>query len=256
MTGATSGIGKAFAQLLASEGHNLVLVGRNVDELNRITGVEKAKHPCEIISLSLDLTEKNAVDQLAAELRDRQIVPDYIINSAGAGLVGAVCELAAADQLALIDLNVRAMSAVVMAFLPQMVARGSGGILNISSTAAFLPGPYMSVYYATKAFVESFTSGLRDELKGSGVGVVSVCPGPVDTNFQERAGIDTKRLSYRMMQPLSANEVAQTAWIGLRAGNGRVVPGIINQITVYVAKILPAFAVLPFVRWFQKPNQH
>lgn len=255
VTGATSGIGKAFAQLLASEGHNLVLVARNADELNRIAGVEISKNQCEVVPLSIDLTQKNAVEQLAAEMDKRGIVPDFIINNAGAGLNGAICDLDAGDQLSIIDLNVRAMSAVVFAFLPKMLTRGSGGIINISSMAAFLPGPYMAVYYASKAYVQSFTTSLRDEVKDSEITVMSVCPGLVDTNFQARAGVDTKRFSYKLMQPLSANEVAQTAWYGFKAGNRQVVPGIINQIAVVAAKILPDFVLIPIVRWFQKPKR-
>ena len=256
ITGASSGIGKAFAELLAAEDYDLVLVARNGDELNRIAGLEMTKNETRVIPVALDLSEADAVDRLVAEMAERNIKPDVIINSAGVGLVGEVAKLSVEDQLNMIDLNIRALSAITMRFLPDMVAANAGGIINVSSVAAFLPGPYMSVYYATKAYVQSFSDGLANELKGTKVRVMSLCPGPVDTGFQSTAGMDTKRWTYKLAMPKTADEVAQAGWAGYKAGNKTVFPGLFDMLTAWTAKILPKMALMPVIRFFQKPKQH
>jgi len=255
ITGASSGIGKAFAELLASEDYDLVLVSRNVDELNRIAGMEMTRNQTKVIPISLDLTELHAVDKLVGELAERGISPDVVINNAGVGLVGEVCKLEVEAQLKMIDLNVRAMSDVAMKLLPEMLARNSGGIINVSSVVAFLPGPYMSVYYASKAFVQSFSDSLAEELKDTKVQVMALCPGPVDTAFQATAGLDTERWFYKLLMPKTPESVAQAGWAGYKAGNRVVFPGLAELLTAWAGKMLPKLVLRPFIKLLQKPKQ-
>jgi len=255
ITGASGGIGKAFAEILAGENYDLVLVARNIDELNRIAGMEMTKNQTKVIPLALDLSKIDAVDALVAELAERDIQPDIIINNAGVGLVGEAAELSAEKQLQMIDLNIRSLTAITLNFLPAMKQRNAGGIINVSSVAAFLPGPYMSVYYASKAYVQSFSDSLAEELKASKVQVMTLCPGPVDTGFQSAAGLDTERWAFKMMAPKSAHEVAQAGWAGFKAGNKTVFPGLLDMLTAWSAKILPKALFMPVIKLFQKPKQ-
>jgi len=254
ITGASSGIGKAFAEILSAEDYDLVLVARNIDELNRIAGMEMTKHGTKVIPVKLDLIQPGAIDKLMAELKERKINPDILINNAGIGLNGNVVELSTTDQLQMIDLNARSLTEMTMKFLPAMIKRGSGGIINVSSVAAFLPGPYMSVYYATKAYVQSFSKGLTHELKGTKIRLMTLCPGPVETQFQSTAGLDTNRLVFKLMMPRSAHDVAQAGWSGFKAGNNNVYPGLMDMLTAWSAKMLPHFLLMPLIKLFQKPK--
>ncbi len=255
ITGASSGIGKAFAELLATVGYDLVLVARNIDELNRIAGMEMTRNQTKVVTISLDLSKLDAVDKLAGELAERKIEPDIIVNNAGFGLVGEATELSSEQQLQMIDLNIRALTAITLKFLPAMKDRDGAGIINVSSIAAFLPGPYMSVYYATKAYVQSFTESLTEELKGNKVKIMALCPGPVDTGFQSTAGLDTSRWVFKLMAPKTAREVAQAGWAGFKAGNKTVFPGLVDLLTSWVAKFAPKVLLMPFIKLFQKPKQ-
>jgi len=256
ITGASSGIGKAFAELLSSLDYDLVLVSRNIDELNRIVGMEMTRNQTIVVPICLDLSQHDAVDRLFIELAERHIIPDLVINSAGVGMVGEVSELPVKDQLAMIDLNIRALSELTMRFLPEMIARNSGGIINVSSVTAFLPGPYMSVYYASKAYVQSFSDSVAEELKGTKVRMMSICPGPVDTAFQATAGLDTERWVYKMSMPKTAQEVAEAGWAGYKAGNRVVFPGLSDMLAAWMGKIMPKLVLRPIIKLFQKPRQH
>lgn len=255
ITGASGGIGKAFAEILSAEDYDLVLVARSGDELNRIAGIEMSRNQTGVTAIPLDLSLPQSADELVKELASRNIVPDIVINNAGVGMVGALADLPAERQLNMIDLNVRALTAITMAVVPDMVARNDGGIINVSSVAAFTPGPYMSVYYASKAFVQSFSDGLAHELKDSKVRVMTLCPGPVDTQFQATAGLDTSRWVYKMMMPKTPQEVAQAGWAGFKAGNKRVYPGLFDMLAAWSSRILPQPVMLAMVRFFQKPKQ-
>lgn len=254
ITGASGGIGKAFAELLANDGYDLILVARSGDELNRIAGMEMTRNETKTIVLPMDLAADGAVDKLVADLKERAIVPDIIINNAGIGLVGETAKLPIEKQMAIIDLNIKALTKICLRFVPQMIERGTGGIINVSSVAAFMPGPYMSVYYASKAYVQSFSDGLANELRNTKIKVMTLCPGPVDTGFQANANMDTKRLVYKLMGPKSAHDVALDGWAGFKAGNKVVVPGIMNLLTVWSAKFMPKALMMPIVRLFQKPK--
>ena len=255
ITGATGGIGKAFAELLAAKGHeHLFLVARNGDELNRIVGVETARHQVSVHTLSLDLGRHDAGELIAGELTARGLCPEVIINNAGFGLAGRADSLPLEEQIAMIDVNIRALSDLTLRFLPGMVKRGKGGVINVSSVAAFMPGPYMASYYASKAYVLSFTQALAREVKGSGVTITALCPGPVSTGFQDRAALDTSRLVYRLSRPQSASEVAAAGWSGFCDGKTVVYPRASDMVMAWAGKLLPGAAMMPLIEIFQKPK--
>ena len=178
------------------------------------------------------LVRAQGCERLAGELGDRGFVPDVVINNAGFGLAGKAAELDAQEQLRMIDLNIRALTDLTLRFLPGMLARRRGGIINVASVAAFMPGPGMAVYFASKAYVLSFTDALAEELRGTGVHATSLCPGPVETGFQQRAGMRTGQHAGRV-KPLSAAEVAAAGWTAFNKGERMMVPGFANKLAAY-----------------------
>jgi len=245
VTGASGGIGEAFAHVLAAEGYALVLTARQEQELNRVRGVIAAKHQVPVTVIAMDLGAAGACDRLASELAARDLAPDLVVNNAGFGLVGPAAELEAAGQLAMIDLNVRALTDLSLRFLPAMLARKSGGILNVASTGAFMPGPNMAVYYATKNYVLAFSDALHEELKGSGVTVTTVCPGPVETGFQHRAGMRSRAMAGGGMKSV---DVAHQAMDAFQRGERMVIPAGMNKLIAYSMRGAPRRMILPLIR--------
>jgi hypothetical protein len=243
ITGASGGIGEAFAHLLAGKGYDLALGARNEAELNRVAGVASGRDGISASIIPADLSAPGGSDALAEQLAARG-TPDVLINNAGFGLVGPVAELDRDQQLAMIDLNVRALTDLTVRFLPEMLKRGSGGIINVASTAVFLPGPNMAVYFATKAFVTSFSDAVAEEIKGSGVIVMSLCPGPVATGFQARAGMRDFKAS-RTANVMSAEEVAAAGWTAFERGARMEIPGALNKLTAYATRGAPRRILLP-----------
>lgn len=247
ITGASGGIGEAFAGFLAGEGYSLGLVARNEGELNRVRGVISARHQVEIEVFQLDLGLSESGGRLAASLEQRGFVPDILINNAGFGLAGHAVDLAREEQLRMIDLNIRALTDLSLRFLPAMIAKRSGGVLNVASVAGFMPGPGMAVYFATKAYVLSFSDALSEELRGSGVTVTSLCPGPVETGFQRRAGMRTEGFS-GPVKPLSPGEVARQGWAAFVKGERMAVPGWSNKLAAYGSRATPRRLLLPILK--------
>jgi short-subunit dehydrogenase len=247
ITGASGGIGEAFAELLASEGFGLVLVARNEGELNRVKGVISAKHEVPVYVLPLDLGLAASGELLQTALNENGLAPDILINNAGFGLAGNVVDLSREEQLRMIDLNIRALTDLSWRFLPGMIAKRAGGILNIASVAGFMPGPGMAVYFATKAFVLSFSDALGEEVRGTGVTVTSLCPGPVTTGFQRRAGMRTSRFS-GPVKPWTATDVAAAGWAAFRKGERLAVPGWSNKLAVYGSGMTPRRLLLPLLK--------
>lgn len=254
ITGASGGIGEAFAHIVADEGFDLVVVARQEGELNRVRGIIAARHPAlNIAVIARDLSEPGAVQQIHDELKQRDLLPDIVVNNAGYGLLGQQATLPVDGQLGIVDVNVRALTDMCLRFLPHMLARQGGGILNIASTAAFMPGPYMAVYYASKAFVLSFSEGLAAELERTGVTVTVLCPGPVVTGFQARAGMRSFGLLQRMMA-LPARDVALAGWEGFKQRRRVVIPGFLNATAALAASYAPRFLSLPIIRSLQAPR--
>ncbi|MGA8819996.1 MAG: SDR family NAD(P)-dependent oxidoreductase, partial [Xanthobacteraceae bacterium] len=188
ITGASSGIGAELAHVFAEHGHELALTARREAELEALAGAIAASGRPRPLVLPLDLVQRDAVAQLAAALEANGVEPDNVVNNAGFGLAGKAAELDRDDQVAMVDLNIRALTELSLAFADSL-ARHRGGLLNVASIAGFLPGPGMAVYYASKAYVLSFSEALHEELRGRGVRVTVLCPGPVATGFQARAGL-------------------------------------------------------------------
>ena len=227
ITGASAGIGTALARVFAEHGHELVLVARREERLQALAQEIAAQGRPHPLVLGLDLTQAGASERVTAALATAGLEPQYVVNNAGFGLWGASAKLSRDEQLAMVDLNVRTLVDLSLAFVDSL-ARHRGGILNVASVAAFLPGPYMTVYYASKAFVLSFSEALHAEFAPRGIRVTTLCPGPVPTEFQARAGGVPHSEENRWLTR-SAEQVALAGYRGLMGGKALVVPGWANQ---------------------------
>lgn len=241
ITGASSGIGEAFANILASRGCNLILVARSEDILNEIAGDLHEAHGITVDVMAADLSEAQNRDNIAdaVDALGRQV--DLLINNAGFGTAGAFAKADGMRERQQVDLNVTALTDLSHAFLPGMVERGQGGVINVASTASFQPMPYMAVYAASKAYVRSFSEALHAECQGRGVTVTALCPGPVATNFfaaTQSKDMDSmvKKISGVMM---TAEQVANDALDAMDAGKAVVVPGMPNKLGALASSVTP-----------------
>jgi uncharacterized protein len=242
ITGASAGIGAELARVFAEHGHELVLVARREDRLEALAAEIAALGRPRPTVLTADLERRDAVALIAAELTARGLEPAIVVNNAGFGLAGAAAELDRDEQLAMIDLNVRALTELSLAFV-ESLARHGGGILNVASVAALLPGPGMAVYYASKAYVLSFTEALHRELSRHGIRVTALCPGPVPSEFQARAGL--QQGNAERMFALPAARVAQIGYRGFMRGKRVVVAGTGNRFAAVVLRVIPHALLLP-----------
>jgi short-subunit dehydrogenase len=222
ITGASAGIGWQLAKVFARHGHRLALVARRGSKLDALADEIAASGQPRPDVIALDLAVMGSADALARELSARNLEVEILVNNAGFGLTGRAAELDRAEQLEMIDLNVRALTELSLAFVEQL-ARHKGGILNVASLASFLPAPGMAVYYATKAYVLSFSEALHAELRKKGVRVTALCPGPVPTEFQARAGLTGSQGGGLL--DMSASQIAEAGYLGFAAGKRLVVPG-------------------------------
>ncbi len=245
ISGASSGIGAELARVFAEHGHEIVLVARREARLQELADQIAGSGKPRPLVLAFDLGRRDAVAQIAAELSARGLEPAVVVNNAGFGLAGAAATLDRDAQLAMIDLNVRALTDLSLAFIDSL-ARHRGGIVNVASVAAFLPGPGMAVYYASKAYVLSFTQALHYELAGRNVRVTALCPGAVPTEFQARAGSRNQRTP-RILE-LSAERVARLGYDGFMRGKRVVVAGLANRIAVSLLQLTPNALVLPIAQ--------
>jgi uncharacterized protein len=236
ITGASAGIGVELARVFAGHGHELVLVARREDRLTALADEIAAAGWARPTVLALDLERHDAVAVLAAQLSAQNLEPAYVINNAGFGLSGPAAKLSRDEELAMIDLNVRALTELSLAFVDGLERHG-GGILNVASVAAFMPGPGMAVYYASKAYVLSFSEALHHELASRGIRVTALCPGPVQTEFQARSGM--KLPSAAKMIELPASRVAQLGYDGLMRGRRVVIAGAGNRLAVFITRFIP-----------------
>jgi short-subunit dehydrogenase len=249
ITGASSGIGLELARIFAARGHACVLVARRADRLSELADVIAATGAKKPVALACDLAAEGAVAKLEEGLAALGLEVEILVNNAGFGLAGRMLELDRGQQLEMIDLNIRALTDLTLRF-SESIIRHRGGILNVASIAAFLPGPGMAVYYASKAFVLSFTEALRGELSTSGVRVTALCPGPVPTEFQSRAGFvpgsDSKLLT------VSAADVARAGYEGLMANRQVVLPGFGVRVIPFLLRFIPRAWVLAAVAKVQQ----
>lgn len=237
ITGASSGIGYEFARTFAAHQSNLVLVARRRDRLEALAETLRAKHGSEVTVLSCDLTEVGATQWLTDQLREREIAVDVLVNNAGFGAVGKFAKLSIEQQLDMVRLNVLALTDLTRRFLPEMLHRNRGAILNVASTAAFQPGPNMAVYFATKAFVLALTEAIAHEVRDSAVHITCLCPGATLTELGDRAGASNTLLFRLGMMP--ADRVAEIGYRALRRGKSIAVPGIGNWLVTCLVRFVP-----------------
>jgi short-subunit dehydrogenase len=248
--GASRGIGMAIAKVAARERAVVVLIARSVDGL-AAAATEVREAGGEPFTFALDLLAHDASTRLEAFLTGQGLVCDVLVNSAGYGLRGAATGLPADDQLGIIDLNIRAICDLTLRFLPGMVMRRRGGVLNISSLAAFTPGPYMALYYSSKAFLRSFSEALHQETRRSGVTVTCVAPGPVATGFLKSSGANLTVL-LNVLPKLNSDDVAERAWQGFKSRRRLVIPGISAKLAALTAALLPSALMLPLIGSLQR----
>ncbi len=245
VTGASSGIGADIARELARRGHELVLVARSADKLQALAD----ELPTTAHVVPLDLADRDARAGLLPELESRGLVPDVLVNNAGFSTTGPVHASDPARETSLVEVDVAAVVDLCSRFLPGLVSRGRGAVLNVASTAAFQPLPGQAAYGAAKAFVLSYTRSISGELKGTGVSITALCPGPVDTGFGEAAGFTKEEADNALPAFLwvSAAEVARQAVAGLDKGTLVVIPGVGNKIGASLSTIAPKRLLIPIL---------
>lgn len=236
ITGASAGIGAELARVFASHKHRVALVARRAERLKTLADEIVASGGATPIIIPCDLEARDACDQIAAALTAADVEVEYVVNNAGFGMFGRAIDMDRDKQLGMLDVNVRALTDLSLRFADNLI-RTRGGILNISSIAGFLPGPGMAVYYASKAYVLSFTEALHQELGPKGVRVTALCPGPVPSEFQARAGFKPGLDS--MILNVSAAEVAKLGYQGLMANRRTVMPGLGIKIVPLLLRLFP-----------------
>ncbi len=250
VTGGSSGIGLALARLFVRDGYHVVLVAREKERLEEAArGLAQAASN-RVTTLPLDLGQPDAAEPLFRELDARHLVPDVVVNNAGFGLRGAFATTDMRRELEMIQVNVTTLTATLKLALQRMLPLGRGRILNVASTAAFQPGPFMAVYYATKAYVLSLSEAVANETRGTGVTITTLCPGPTATRFEERSGMTGSRLFSPGVQ--GVDSVARQGYDGLMAGKRLVIPGLRNRLMVQALRISPRAAVLAVARRLQE----
>jgi hypothetical protein len=237
ITGASAGLGEGFARALARDGCDLILTARRTDRLETLAAELRGAHGVAVRVFGADLADPGAPATLIAEIAAAGLTVDTLVNNAGYGLRGPVAELDEQAQLGIVDVNCRALVALARAVLPGMIARRSGGILNIASTAAFQPGPWMAVYYASKAFVLSFSEALHEEVREHGVRVAALCPGPTHTEFAGRAGMTDMPLFAKLASGPDA--VVRDGLAALKANQAVKVSGAMNAVMAESIRFTP-----------------
>jgi hypothetical protein len=246
ITGASSGIGAALAREFARHGHTLVLTARRQPELDALAdSIAGGGRPRPHV-IPADIGNADGIARLAGDLQTRGLEVAILVNNAGFGLLGDAAKLDHAQQLAMIDLDVRALTDLTLRFIPGIV-RHKGGILNVASIAGFLPGPGMAVYHASKAFAVSFSEAMHQELKDDGVRVCALCPGPVPTQFFARAGIP--RGYFPAYLARTAERVARDGYEGFMGGHRVVVPGFPNRVVTLLPRLLPRGLIAGYSAW-------
>ena len=248
ITGASGGIGYELAKLFARDHSNLVLVARNAEKLNQVASELQSQFGITVKTVALDLASPPAAKFLFDQMQREGVAVDVLVNNAGFGSFGEFAGMPEEEILGQIQLNVTALTHLTRLFLPPMLARRRGKVMNVASTAAFQPGPLMAVYYATKAYVLSFTEALANEVAGSGVMVSCFCPGATDTGFAKRAGTEDSRL-FRKLRPMNAEIVARDGYRGLMAGRIVVISGVQNWLLAESVRFAPRKMVTAISRW-------
>jgi short-subunit dehydrogenase len=251
ITGASSGIGLELANLFARDGSDLVLVARSEGKLREIASRFEREFGIATRVLAADLARPHAAQELVMTLNVHEVTIDALVNNAGFGLAGPFVATDLEKELEMIQVNIVALTELTKLLLPGMVTRRSGRILNLASTASFQPGPLMAVYYATKAYVLSFSEAIADELRDSGVTVTALCPGPTDTGFAAAASMESARL-FKMMKPMNSAAVARVGYEAMKRGKRVVIPGLRNKVLAQSIRVTPRRMVTAIVRKLQE----
>lgn len=238
VTGASSGIGLETAKLLAARGYDLWLTARNADALSRLADELAAAHRVATTVVPADLSAPDGVDRLLEPVRQRGAAVDLLVNNAGFGWSGPFASMPETEIVAMVQVNVTALTRLARAVLPGMLERRRGRILNVASTAGFFAGPNLAVYYATKAYVISLSEAMAEELAGSGVTVTALCPGPTRTAFAERAQMEQSGL-FKLATVMTAADVARAGVDGALRGERLVIPGVLNRVLVDSSRLSP-----------------
>ena len=250
VTGASMGLGAEFARLLASEGYDLVLTARSGDKLTSLKKEVEGLHGIRAHIVVQDLADPRAPLAIYDQVRATGLEVDVLVNNAGFGMYGLFYQSDLQTELDMIQVNITALVHLTKLFVRDMVAKKRGRVLNVASTAAFLPGPLQPVYYASKAFVLSFTEAIGNELHGTGVTATALCPGPTPTEFQTRANVGRVR-GLRLMMRVNPDVVVRAGYKGMIKGKPVVVPGALNNVIIFLLRLFPRRTVTATVRRVQ-----
>ena len=248
ITGASGGIGYELAKLFARDHYNLVLVARSAEKLSQLAGALQQEFAIKAQPVATDLAASGAPQALFDQLRREGTNVEVLVNNAAYGVYGDFAGMALEEITGQISLNVTALTQLTRLFLPGMTERKRGKILNVASTAGFQPGPLMAVYYASKAYVISFSEAIANELKGSGVTVTCLCPGPTNTGFQSRAGVENSRL-FQQFGPMEAKTVARDGYRATMKGKTLAISGFKNLVLAETVRIAPRKLATAISRW-------
>jgi short-subunit dehydrogenase len=238
ITGASSGIGFELAKLCAQDKYTIIMVAKNEERLKFKSEEIRKAYQVEVITIAKDLANPQAAEDIYNELKNKKIIVDILINNAGFANAGNLADTQLQAEKELLLTNILTLTALTKLFLQDMLKTNTGKILNVASVAAFLPGPYMATYYASKAYVLSLTEAIATEIQGTGVTISCLCPGPTKTGFQERSGLKKSRL-FTVKEPMSAKIVAQAGYHGVINGTRVIIPGISNKLMALGAKLTP-----------------
>ncbi|MCC6684824.1 MAG: SDR family oxidoreductase [Bacteroidia bacterium] len=252
ITGAADGLGYELALLLAADACHLILADKNKERLAYAQRTLEHRYGISVESYVIDLAVEGAAEKLFEYIKDRKV--DVLINNAGFGVKGPFAKTNWKQELALMHLQIITLTRLTKLLLPKMLQAGEGKILNVASTAAFQPGPYMAVYYASKSFILSFTQAVAHEVKGSGVTLTALCPGPTKTNFQNTLGSDDSWLN-RNNWLARADKVALYGYKAMLKGKEVAIPGAISRVVIFIERFLPVSFVIAMFRYFQKKNE-
>lgn len=254
ITGASGGIGLELAKLFARGGYNLALVARNHDKLKLIADELETAHNVQVKYCAKDLAVSSTPDEIFQSLKSEMMQVDVLVNNAGFGWHGEFAHMELSDALEMIQVNITALTHLTRLLLPEMIQRKRGRILNVASTAAFQPGPMMAVYYASKAYVLSYSQALSEELRGTGVTVTAFCPGPTTTGFGQRAGFTTDKI-FGGILTMDAQSVAHIGYEGLMKGKSLVIPGKLNWLGTQIIRFVPRSIPMKLLKIVQQKRR-
>lgn len=248
ITGGSRGIGLALAQKFLDAGHKTAIVARSAAHLEEASAALKAKTGATVVAIVCDVRQANALDVISAELARSGLYLDVLVNNAAFGFAGPFVGQSDAELSDLLALNIEALTRLTRAALPDMLARGQGGVLNVASLGGTIPGPNQAAYYASKAYVVSLTEAIASEIAGQGVRMSALLPGPVNTAFHEEIGAERSLYRY-VLPPMSPEAVARSAYRGFMLGNRVIVPGISNMFFYISLRLLPHVVTVPMMYW-------